>query len=67
MQKEAILIVLPTNHHYLVSVILQHKAFSALTMTLQLPDCALWWSHCKMALISKLCECVGNRAAFPVL
>lgn len=51
----------------LLSVILQHKASEALTMTLQLLDCALWWSHCKMALISNLCECVGNRAAFPVL
>lgn len=36
-------------------------------MTLQLPDCALWRSHCKTALIWSLCECVGNRTAFPVL
>lgn len=36
-------------------------------MTLQLPDCALWRSHRKTALIWSLCECVGNRTAFPVL
>lgn len=39
----------------------------SLTMTLQLCDCALWWWRCEVALMQDLCECVGNRAAFPAL